>query len=151
MFITIKSERSVYMEKLEYNVNVLLAIKEILKNYKYIKVVSEEYEDIEEFKRKLLLFRKGFSPFKTVVDYPPLYYVLDKIITGSPIEKDNFYTLYLKNSREEDLYTFLDKKMNDINFEELNSLHDKALESIRVVEQAKTGLFRRKTKNKKID
>ena len=132
------------MEKLEYNVNSLLAIKEILKNYKYIKVIHEEYENKEEFKRKLLLFRKGFSPFKTVVDYPPLYYILDKIITGSPIEKEKFYTLCLKNSREEDLYTFLDKEINDINFEELNSLHNKALDNIRVVKQEKKGLFRRK-------
>lgn len=139
------------MKKLEYNVNSLLAIKEFLKNYKYIRVVGEEYENIEEFKRKLLLFRKGFSPFKTVVDYPPLYYVIDKIINGSPIEKDNFYTLYLKNSTEEELYTFLDKKMNNINFEELNNLHDKALESIKVVKEEKKGLLRRLTKNKKID
>lgn len=134
------------MEKLEYNVNTLLAIKEVLKSHKYIRVVGEEYADIEEFKRKLLLFRKGFSPFKTVVDFPPLYYIIDKIITGSPIEKDNFYTLYLKNSSEEELYTFLDKEINNIDFEELNNLHNKALENIQVIKQEKRGLFKGRKK-----
>ena len=139
------------MVKLEYNVNTLLAIKELLKKHKYMRVVNEEYENIDEFKRKMILFGKGFSPFKTVVDFPPLYYVIDKIITGSPIEKDNFYNLYLLNSTEEDLYTFIDKKINNIDFEELNKLHNKALESIRVVKEEKTGIFRKLAKNKKID
>lgn len=139
------------MEKLEYNVNTLLAIKEVLKTHKYIRVVGEEYADIEEFKRKLLLFRKGFMPFKTVVDFPPLYYIIDKIITGSPIEKDNFYTLYLKNSTEEELYTFLDKEINNINFEELNKIHNKTLENIQVIKQEKPSLLSRFKKRKKID
>lgn len=139
------------MEKLEYNVNTLLAIKEELKSHKYIRVVGEEYANIEEFKRKLLLFRKGFMPFKTVVDFPPLYYIIDKIITGSPIEKDNFYTLYLKNSTEEELYTFLDKEINNINFEELNKIHNKALENIQVIKQEKPNLLSRFKKRKKID
>ena len=139
------------MVKLEYNVNTLLAIKELLKKHKYMRVVNEEYENIDEFKRKMILFRKGFSPFKTVVDFPPLYYIIDKIIKGSPIEKDNFYNLYLLNSTEEELYTFIDKKINNIDFDELNKLHNKALESIRVVKEEKTGIFRKLAKNKKID